>query len=268
MKTRIMSVHVCTIFAAVVLLCIASQTQAATILVSGNSMDQSNSNLTGVIADLGHTAVFVAPSNFASTSLAGFDAVWLDGFSQYGTRAWQQNLLAFMSTGGNVFVQNPGFGSEPLSEYPLGASLTASFTCPLGENTITIVDTTSPLGANHAVNTGLTNAGLSNWGPAACGYFNDIDTFSGLTNTGTPGQWVTILAEVGAGFLVYTQQVVSQYLSGLTNPGPSSEAARFLDNVVTLTPVPEPSTMTMLPLGLGLIGCFISLAKRGQTRYL
>jgi hypothetical protein len=131
-----------------------------------------------VIAGLGHTAVFVAPSNFASTSLAGFDAVWLDGFSQYGTGTWQQNLLAFMHTGGNVFVQNPGFGSESLSMYPLGAPLSASYTCSSGgENAIAIVDATSPLGANHAVNAGLTNAGLSNWGPAACGYFNDIDTF-------------------------------------------------------------------------------------------
>ena len=87
MENRMMSVRVSAIFAAVVLLCIASHTHAANILVSGNSMYQGNTNLTEAIAGLGHTAVFVAPVNFADTSLAGFDAVWLDGFSQYGMGA-------------------------------------------------------------------------------------------------------------------------------------------------------------------------------------
>lgn len=201
-------------------------------------MDQSNTNLTGAIAGLGHTAVFIAPVNFAGTSLAGFDAVWLDGFSQYGAGSWPANLLAFINTGGNVFVQNPGFGSEAISMYPLGAQLTANFTFPPGEDTISIVDALSPLGANHAVNAGLTDAGLSHWGPAAFGYFSDIGGFTGLTNTGTVGQWVTIVTQVGSGYLVYTQQGVSQFLSGATNPGPSSDAALFLDNVVTLTSVP------------------------------
>ena len=127
--------------------------------------------------------------------------------------------------------------------YQLGAQLTANFTFPPGEDTISIVDATSPLGANHAVNAGLTDAGLSQWGPSAFGYFSNIGTFSGLTNTGTPGQCVTIVAAVGSGYLVYTQQGVSQYLSSAANPGPSSEAALFLDNVVTLTCVPEPSAI-------------------------
>ncbi|MCX7096534.1 MAG: PEP-CTERM sorting domain-containing protein [Methylococcales bacterium] len=260
MKNRTIS----TICAAVVLACIASHTHAANILVSGNSMSQSNTNLTGAIAGLGHTAAFVAPANFAGTSLAGFDAVWLDGFSLYGMGSWSADLLTFMNNGGNVFVQNPGFGSESLSQYPLGAQLSANFTYPPGENLISIVDTISPLGANHAVNAGLTNAGLSQWALAsAFGYFSNIGAFSGLTSTGTAGEWVTIATKVGAGHLVYTQQGVSQYLS---NPGPSSDAARFLDNVVTLTTsVPEPSSMTLLLLSFGLIG-FISLRNKAHTK--
>jgi len=250
MKHRMMSVWVSAIFAAVVLVCVASHTQAANILVSGNSMNQSNPNLTGAIAGLGHTAVFVAPVNFAGTSLAGFDAVWLDGFSQYGTGSWPANLLAFMNSGGNVFVQNPGFGSEAMSLYPLGAQLTANFTFPPGADTISIVDATSPLGANHAVNAGLTGAGLSGWvSSSAFGYFSNIGAFSGLTNTGTLGQSVTIVAKVGSGYLVYTQQGVSQYLSSAANPGSSSEAARFLDNVVTLRVLATPT------LALTLTGC-------------
>jgi hypothetical protein len=183
--------------------------------------------------------------------------------------AWPANLLAFMHAGGNVFIQSPGFGSEPLTTYPLGASLERAFyNCdlvPPGEDTIAIVDTTTPLGANHAVNAGLANAGLSQWGPAACGHFNDIGPFSGLTDTGTPGEWITIYAPVGAGSLVYTQQIVSQYLSSAADPGSGSEAARFLDNVVTLARVPEPSTLTMSFLGLGLIGV-IGLIKKAHRQ--
>lgn len=268
MKHWMMSVCMSAIFAAIVLVCITSHTQAATILVSGNSMYDGNTNLTGAIAGLGLTAVFVAPINFEDTSLAGFDAVWLDGFSKYDYNIVvdvSAKLLDFMNAGGNVFVQNPGFGSEALSMYPLGAQLTATFTFPPGESTIAIVDAISPLGANHAVNAGLTDTGLSQWGPSAFGYFSTIGALSGVTNTGTPGQWVTIVAEVGAGYLVYTQQGVSQYLSSAANPGASSEAARFLDNVVTLTHVPEPSTMTMLLLGLGLMG-FMSVRKKADSK--
>src|SRR3954454_21192956 len=136
MRNRMMSVGMAGIFTVAVLFVIAPRAQAANILVSGNSMDPSNTNLTTAIAGLGHQAVFVAPVNFAATSLAGFDAVWLDGFSQYGAGNWPANLVAFMNAGGNVFVQNPGFGSEPLSTYPLGAQLTAIFTFPPGEDQI------------------------------------------------------------------------------------------------------------------------------------
>lgn len=238
MADRRMSARVSATVAAVVLLGIASHAAAARILVSGNSLDPGNPSLQGVIAGLGHTAVFVDPVNFAGTSFVGFDAVWLDGFSQYGPEAWPAHLLAFLNAGGNVLVQNPGFGSEPLSAYPLGAQLAAQSTFPPGENAIVIVDALSPLGANHALSAGLTDAGLSQWGPAAFGYFGTIGAFSGVTTTGSGGQWVTIVAGVGPGYLVYTQQGVSQYLSSAANPGPTSEAARFLDNVVTLAPLP------------------------------
>jgi hypothetical protein len=133
-----------------VIMLVTSRAQATSVLISGNSMNQYDTNLTSTIAGLGLTASFVAPSNFASTNLSAFNAVWLDGFSQYGT-GWSTNLLAFMNAGGNVLVQNPGFGSEALSIYPLATQLTASYTYPPGENTITIVNTTTPNGANHAV---------------------------------------------------------------------------------------------------------------------
>jgi Ca2+-binding RTX toxin-like protein len=59
----------------------------------------------------------------------------------------------------------------------------------------------------------------------AAGVFGNIGGFTGLTDTGTAGEWVTIVTQVGSGFLVYTQQLVSQFLSSAANPGPGSDAA-------------------------------------------
>lgn len=239
----------------------AAPSQATKMLVSGNAMSDSSTNLTTVISDLGIQATFVAPYYFASTSLSGFDAVWLDGFSNYGTGTWSDNLMAFMNGGGKVLVQNPGFGSEGFSSYPLGAQLSAAYTYPPGQNTISIVDTTSPLGANHPVNQGLSNAGLSNWNTSAYGYFTSIGGFTALSTTGTAGQWISIVNPVGAGYLVYTQQGISQYLGGSSNPGSGSNAAVFLNNVVTLSSnnaIPEPDGIGLFVLGLGLVGLMAS----------
>src|SRR5262245_28347532 len=140
MRNRMIAVWLVRIVTVAVLCVLAPRAYAANILISGNSMDPSNANLTNTLAGLGHQAVFVAPFNFAATSLAGVDAVWLDGFSQYGGGTWPANLVAFLTAGGNVFVQSPGFGSEPVSMYPLGAQLTSIFTFPPGEDQIAIVD--------------------------------------------------------------------------------------------------------------------------------
>ena len=169
--------------------------------------------------------------------------------------------MAFMNGGGKVLVQNPGFGSEGFSSYPLGSQINATFTNNPGQETISIVDTTSPVGANHPVNQGLSNAGLSNWGPSAYGYFTSIGGFTALTTTGTAGQWISIVNPVGAGYLVYTQQGISQYLSGSSNPGSGSNAAVFLNNAVTLSSknaIPEPDSIGLFLLGLGLAGLIAS----------
>src|SRR5215813_10882343 len=124
MTHRLMSVRTSAILTVIGLVLLTSRTHADTILISGNSFDPFNANFTGAIAGLGHTATIVAPANFAATSFSGFKAIWLDGFSQYGGGAWPANLVAFMNAGGNVFIQNPGFGSENISTYPLATSVT------------------------------------------------------------------------------------------------------------------------------------------------
>ena len=256
MQNRQIMPAISVLLAFVTLVFAAAPSHATTLLVSGNALGQST-NLSNAVAGLGLQATYVVPANFETTSLTGFDAVWLDGFSLYGTGNWSANLMAFMNGGGRVFVQNPGFGSEGFSAYPLGAQLNAVFTYPTGgQESIVIVDTTSPAGANHAVNQGLTNVGLSNWNQSAYGYFDTIGSFTGLTTTGTAGQWISIVSPVGAGYLVYTQQGVGQYLGSDSNPGSGSQAAHFLDNVVTLqsNQIPEPSSIGLFLLGLGLLG--------------
>lgn len=258
---------VCGVAAALVLTTGATQASAASILVSGNSMFSGNANLTGAIAGLGHTATFVAPNEFETTSFAGFDAIWLDGFSFYGTGSWSSNLVTFIQSGGNVLIQSPGFGSETLSFYPLANNLASTFTFPPGDDSIRVVDTTSPAGANHGVNAGVTDAGLSNWNVSAAGIFTSIDDFTGVTDSGTDGEWITIVKQVGNGFLVYTQLGVSQFLGSDANPGASSEAALFLDNVVTLsaTSVPEASSLATFLAGIGLVGTFRLATRRRRT---
>jgi len=59
-----------------------------------------------------------------------------------------------------------------------------------------------------------------------------------LTTTGTPEQWVTISEQVGSGTLVYTTTGRKPISWQCCNPGANSEAAQFLNNVVTLAYAP------------------------------
>ena len=263
-KTQLMA----RLFALAFLIFASVPSLATKLLISGNSLGDSNPNLTSTITGLGLTADYVIPANFATTSLNGYDAIWMDGFSEYGSGSWSANLITFMNGGGKLLVQNPGFGSEGMSAYPLGAQLSANFTYPPGQNTIVIVDTTSPVGSNHPVNQGLTGTGLSNWNTSAYGIFSNIGGFTGLTTTGTAGEWITIVSPVGAGYVVYTQQGISQYLGGASNPGAGSEAALFLKNVVTLSsnPVPEPPSISLFMLGLAFMGLMLGLKHSVSLR--
>ncbi|HVY71541.1 MAG TPA: hypothetical protein VHH73_16530, partial [Verrucomicrobiae bacterium] len=129
--------------------------RAQAVLVSGNSMDGSSPAFTTPLNTLGFTCTFVGSGDFGTTSLAGYSAVWLDGFSQYspGTPGnpglSASALTSFMNAGGVVIVQNPGFGSEAISLYPFGNELTWEFTYDSGnpasgENTIQLTSPAHP----------------------------------------------------------------------------------------------------------------------------
>ncbi len=232
-------------------------------------MDGSSPAFTTPLNTLGFTCTFVGSGDFGTTSLAGYSAVWLDGFSQYspGTPGnpglSASALTSFMNAGGVVIVQNPGFGSEAISLYPFGNELTWEFTYDSGnpasgENTIQL---TSPA---HPVNASLTSSGLSNWSPSAYGKFTgSIGSFAGVSDNGTPGEWITLYRSVGAGALIYTQQGLSQRI---TTTG-DAQALQFLDNAVHLSTVPEPAMTALLFAGAsGVVG--ICLRRRNLAATL
>src|SRR5689334_7926842 len=132
-------------------LCVVPSGFSASILISGNSMTSSNTTFTNNLAKLsGNTYTFVTSQNLPATSLAGYSLVWLDGFSQFVDLS---SLTDYVNAGGHVLVQNPGFGSEPLSAYPDGAGLNASFTAPDFEPSVRILE------PGDFVNAGLTDVG-------------------------------------------------------------------------------------------------------------
>lgn len=238
-----------------------AEVRAQKVLISGNSFDTSNTELTGPLATLGYELTFTSSFNFGTANLSGYSAVWLDGFSQFspGTPGnpglSAASLTSFMNGGGVVLVQNPGFGSESLATYPFGSELSATFNYPPGENTIRIIDPASP------VNAFLTGAGLSSWTPAsAYGVFaSGIGSFTGITDNGTSGNWITVTRQVGAGSLIYTQQGISE---SLVNQADDTAALQFLRNAVGLAAIPEPNpTMLIFAGAAALFGWRRSRSK-------
>ena len=239
---------------------LATSARAQNFLLSGNVFGGSDPAFTGALTSLGLTPTYVSPFNYGNTDLSGFSAVWLDGFSQFspGTPGnpglSAANLVSFMVAGGVVLVQNLGFGSEPLSAFPFGNELGASFTYPPGENTV------RPIASAGPINLHLTSAGLSGWNPSSYGILSTIGSFTGVSDNGTANNWVTVVRPVGAGMLVYTEQGLAQrLLADPTDP----QALQFVGNVVGLAAVPEPSA-TALVWSLGL-GALLALLRRSKT---
>lgn len=173
---------------------------AGDVLASGNSFNPSNANFSANLARLGHTFEFVAQNDFAATSLNGFTAVWLDGFSDFAGLSTAA-LTNFVEAGGVLLVQAPGFGSQSRDTWPGGDSFGNAFTEPDFENTIRIQ------APNNPVLQGVSNESLSNWDVSAVGLLslNNAD-FTGLADNGSDGNWVIIYRQMGAGFLIYTNQ--------------------------------------------------------------
>src|SRR5580698_9532526 len=68
-------------------------------------------------------------------------------------------------SGGTVLVQNPGFGSQALSEYPDTTGLSILFQTG---------DTVHILLPGNPLNAGLTDAGLSGWNNSTYGIFTAV----------------------------------------------------------------------------------------------
>jgi hypothetical protein len=214
---------------------------AESVLLSGNSLG--NPHQLEVLAGLGYDVTVVSPFDYGKQDLSGYGAIWLDGFSQYspGTPGnpglSAASLVSFMNAGGTVFIENPGFGSESLGQFPFGAELINRFE---NHDTIRITDSLNPLFA------GVTSAGLSNWGNPASStgaFDSNTGSFQGIADSGTAGEWITLEKEVGAGRLIYTDQIVGRRIESANSPLNSSEV-QFLNNALAV-PVPEPSSIAL-----------------------
>jgi hypothetical protein len=184
--------------------------------------------------------------------------LWLDGFSTFpGISA--SSLNTFVSNGGILLVQSPGFGGNSMSEYPLGNEITGlSYTGSSGgEPGVHVVNSASP------IMSGLTDAGLT-WATSdrlnASGHVTgSIGSFQGLADNGTSGQWVTLAQKEGAGEIIYTFEDISRRLQ---EPIGSSQALGLLQNILgQAATVPEPSTSTMAIAGIIGLAAVIRLKR-------
>lgn len=204
--------------------------QSRNILVSGNGFDHSSNIFDTNLDQINHSFTFVDPEALMQTELSRYDAIWLDGFSFFNG-LWAGTLMTYLNLGGTLFVQNPGFGSNSIDSYPFGDELAAVYTEPDFEEQVRIVE------PYHPINVLLTDETLSDWRPvSAYGYFeSNIGGFLGISDTGQDGRWVTLVREVGQGFLVYTHQAI---IHAMDERGLGEYAAplQFLRNVLRRAP--------------------------------
>jgi hypothetical protein len=209
---------------------------AGSLLISGNAMNASSPFTDNLNLLTGTTYTIVQPQFFGSESLSGFNVIWLDGFSLYPDLSI---LVPWLNNGGTLLVQNPGFGSNSLSEYPSTTGLSANFG---SSDTVRILDQT--------LAAGLTSAGLSNWGSSSYGYFSVVPSgWAVVSDDGTSGQDLTIAMNVGAGRLIYTEQGVAQYLSAKSFSA-GDAPVQFIQDVVGS---PEPGTSVLIVFGVAAL---------------
>jgi len=222
---------------------VATAAQAGPILVSGGDH---NANTAGYMTAGGYTATLVDPSTLdSSTSLAGYQGVWLGWITSYDS-GFVTNLLNYVQGGGNLLVE-PLTNLGPL--LPGAGDITRNFG---GGDGVHIT------GNANGVMTGLTDAGLSNWGSS----FHDSYTVTGTDWTcvaivdGDPSQCLTLTRDYGLGHITLTAQDISYHIQyGFGGTGTGSEKYQFAVNALTITDagrLPEPASLALV--GLSLLG--------------
>lgn len=228
---------------------------ASSLLVSGNAMNAASPFTDNLDQLTGTTYTIIQPQSFDSESLSGFSVIWLDGFSLYQDLS---TLMPWLDNGGTLLVQNPGFGSDSLSEYPSTTGLSINFSV---SDTVRILDQTSPFAA------GLTSAGLSNWGSSAYGYFSVVPNgWDVISDDGTSGEDLTIAMNVGAGRLIYTEQGVAEYLRANSFSAGDAPVQFVQDVVDTPEPgTPEPGTSVLTAFGVAALALGVRRLRPALT---
>jgi hypothetical protein len=216
---------------------------AANFLLSGGNLD---SSVQSFLSTDGFPSTLVDPGSLSSTSLAGFTGVWIGWATSYANDATlAANLNAFMMAGGDVFL-------EPLTNLNGDFAIT-----DLGGSGNSVHVSSSFL----TLMSGLDDGGLSGWNSSYHDTYSPTGSFTCVAvGVDSGGDCVTMVEQVGAGFLTVTGQdpdFHSQFGAGPTGSG--SPKMILAENALTLA-VPEPTTLAIL--GASVLGIVAARRRR------
>lgn len=231
--------------AASVLLASSSTVFGAAILEAGYEM---NSQTQAYMAAHGYQVNVVTASALASTTLTGYQGIWLSWETTYPTTpSFVSALQAYVYGGGNLFFEQAD--TNLLGFIPNGADLVQTHS---NGDSVHIVANTKGL------MDGLTDANLSNWGSS----FHNSYRITGTNWTcnavmGTSASDCLIASSsYGAGNIVVTGMDPSFHVKyGGGSTGADSSKLRLVLNGLTQSSevdLPEPASLSLF--GLGLLG--------------
>ena len=232
---------------------VAGQAAAGPVLVSGVDV---SADVQGYLTARGIASTYVDPANLATTSLAGYSAVWLGWATTYpGLGADRDNLLSFMQAGGNVLI-------EPETNWAELSFMSGVTSLGHDGNAVHITDPGNPAMG------GLTDVGLSLWDSSYHDTFAADASWSVLAVGPDNGDEAVIIEKTfGLGHLILTGQDPDYHsVNGSGPTGASSPKIDFVVNALTYSNsvvVPEPSSLVLAGTA-GLIG--LGFARFGRRR--